>query len=397
MVAITAATPVAPFAAHPQHLEAGLWEAVGKASHILEPNSLCVICRKPLLDEDCPQVSDVDLLSIYEKPEEYPERITVDASIGRVFVDILWIPVSAMLDPVEAASYKTLPHLLLESETVWMRSADLITPLIDRIKHKAYEKAVWMRRIGNQINFGDAAIQEAWKNLDFPPAALFFLQTAHSYYITALADCLKHSSMSILTRPITKLRRMAAEIGRPELEQLIRANLYLDRKPSASIYALDRVYGAVSARCDNRQLQGVSARTRGHYIYTVSPLELKYREAVADALIRRQDYANANFYLRFWSYSISRCPVVLEEARQGRKPSFYVPFRAFKESVQATCPEILDDMKVILSGGEELTQGDAEESINGTSVFRQTIVEEIRGRGLALPTIREEVAAGRRG
>src|SRR5580698_5826151 len=174
----------------PGYSEAELRDAARKASRILEPNSLSVLCRKPLQDGDCPEVADVDLLAIWERPDELPERITVQGSLGRVFVDILWIPASGLLDPAEAAGYMMLPHLLSESEPVWSRSG-LIDSMVENVKLRMYEKAVWERRIGEQINFGDAALREASANMDFPPAALFFLQTAHAYYITALADCLK--------------------------------------------------------------------------------------------------------------------------------------------------------------------------------------------------------------
>ena len=213
--------------------------------------------------------------------------------------------------------------------------------------------------------------------MDFPPAALFFLQTAHAYYITALADCLKLSTMSLLTRPMAKLRRMSVETD-PGLEQALRANLHLDADPSASLEALERVHAAVSARHSARVLQGVGDRAHGHYLYSVSTLELEYRIAVAGALIERGDYANANFYLRFWAYALSRCPVILEDARGGRKPSFYVPFRPLRESLQAACPEIIDDMKVILGG--DVSQGEAQESMEGTEVFRGTVTSR-SGRG----------------
>lgn len=363
-----------------EHLKTGLWEAAVKVSHLLESNSLCILCRKPLLDEDCPEISDVDLLAIYEKPEEYPERITVECSLGRVFVDILWIPIAPMLDSARAASYKILPHLLMESEMIWMRS-DSIKPIIDNVKLNTYDKAVWEKRIYNQINFGDAAFQEASRNLDFPPVTLFFLQTAHSYYLMALADCLKHSTMSILTKPITKLRRMATETG-CDLEQVLKTNLYLDTEPSPSLKALKRIHDAVSTKCSTQKLQGVTGRTRGHYTYSISPLELEYRERVIEALIRKGDYTNANFYLRFWAYGLSRCPVVLEESRQGKNPSFYVPFKAFKESIETTCPEIIDDMKIILGG--EITLPQAEESIKGTATFRQLVTDQIQNKGLRL-------------
>ena len=358
-----------------------------KASRVIEPNSLAILHRSPLLDEDCPEVSDVDLLSIWRGPEESPERITVEGAHRRVFVDILWIPVSAMLEASEAASYKILPHLLLESEIVWMRS-DSIGQVIDQIKKRAYEKEVWERRIGHQIGFGDAALEEARKNLNFPPAALFFLQTAHSYYVTALADCLKLSTMSLLTRPITKVRRMGDETG-CGLEELLRANLHLDSEPSLA--ALGRVYNSVSARCGKGQLLGVRGRTRGHFAYTISPLELEYRMSVAEAMMRRGDRANSNFYVRFWAYSLSRCPVVLEESRRGRNPSFYVPFGAFRESVQAACPEIFDDMQTIL--GADVTYSQARESIEGTVAFRRLVKDQITGRGIGVSEAREGSAA----
>jgi len=103
-------------------LENGLFEAARIAARRLEPNSLAVLVRKPILDEDCPEVSDVDLISVWEKPDELPERITIESRIGRVFVDVLWVPISKIFDPTEAASYKTLPHLLLNYEYLWARS-----------------------------------------------------------------------------------------------------------------------------------------------------------------------------------------------------------------------------------------------------------------------------------
>ncbi len=363
-----------------RYIEDCLYEAAKKAASLLKPNSIGVLARKPLLDEDCPEVSDVDLISIWKKQEELPERITVETQIGRVFVDVLWIPVSKIFDPVEAASYKTLPHLLLEYKDIWIRS-DTVRSIIKNIKLNTFDKEVWARRIHHQINFGNAALEEAQKNLDYPPAVLFFLQTAHAYYIIALADCLKCSTMSLMTRPVTKLRRMGAETN-TDLERLLRINLHLDVEPSTSLAALRRVYHCVATRCAGHHLHGASMRARGHYAYSISPLELEYRELVAKALIGRGDYANANFYLRFWAYSLSRCPVVLEEARQGRKPSFYVPFEPFKASVLATCPEILDDIKIILGG--EITTSEAEEAIKGTDVFKSLVIDQIQARGIKL-------------
>ena len=361
-------------------LEYSLFEAAQKATDVLKPDSLGVFVRKPLVDEDCPEASDVDLISIWETAEEWPERMTVDCVGGRKFVDVLWIPISNIFDTVEAAGYKTLPHLLLEYEAIWVKS-ETVKSIIDNIKLNTFDVDVWARRIRHQIGFGEAAFQEAQKNLDFPPGALFFLQTAHAYYAAALADCLKWSTMSLQTRPVTKLRRMGAEIG-VDLERVLVADLHLDVDPTGSLLCLRRVYDHVLARCAGCQLYGTSMRTRGHFAYSLSPVELEFRMSVAKALIEHGDYANANFYLRFWAYSLARCPIVLEEARQGRKPSFYVPFEPFKGSVEASCPEILDDLETIL--GEKLTVAEAEDAIKGTARFESLVVEAIQSRGKIL-------------
>lgn len=372
------------------YAEADLWEAAEEAARILEPNPLALRCRRPLVDADCPEVADVDLVAVWERPEELPERRTVVGHLGRVFVDVLWIPVSSLLDPVEAAGYMTLPHLLAESEAVSTRS-EVVGSMVESIVLAMHEKAPWEKRIGEQINFGDAALKEATRNMDFPPAVLFFLQTAHAYYLTALADCLGQSVMSLLTRPMAKAKRMSEATGL-RLDGMLSANLHLDADPTAPLEVLRRVHAAVSARGSQRALSSLGERTRGHYLYSVSSLELEYRETVARALARRGDRANANFYLRFWAYSLSRCPVVLEDAREGRKTSFYVPFRPFKESVQAACPEILDDMGTIFGG--EVRAEEAQESVEGTEAFRTLVVDHIRGNGLRLTSARElELAA----
>lgn len=355
-------------------LETALFEAAKKASNLLEPRSLGVLVRKPLLDEDCPEVSDVDLISIWEMQEEMPERIAVETKQGRKFIDVLWIPAAKVFDAEEAASYKILPHLLLEYEDLWMRS-DAVRDVIENVKQHTYDLEVWAARIHHQINFGDAALEEAKKNLVFPPAALFFLQTAHSYFMMALADSLKRSTMSLLTRPYTKIKQMAAETN-TDLDRLMRKNLRVGDDPTNSLIALRRVFDKVVTRCAGRQLRGTYMRARGHFEYSLSPLELEYRELVARSHIQRADFANANHYIRFWAYSLSRCPVVLEEARQGRKPSFYVPFEPLKESVNATCPEILEDLKTILGG--EITTPEAEDAISGTVSFRNIVMRLIQ-------------------
>jgi hypothetical protein len=361
-----------------RRLEESLLEASEEACKHLEPNSLGILVRKPLVDEDCPEVSDLDVISIWERPEEMPERMVVNTKQGRKFVDILWIPATKIFDTEDAASYKILPHLLLEYESLWMRS-NAVNEVIKNIKEHTYDIDIWQTRIHHQISFGEAALEEAKKNFAFPPATLFFLQTAHSYFGMALADSLKRSTMSILTRPMTKIQHIAA-LTNTNLDNLMRNNLHINNNPKNSLIALRRVYTKVSAKCMGKRLRGTFMRTRGHFEYSLSPLEFEYREIVAKALISSGDFANANFYVRFWAYSLARCPIVLEEARQGRKPSFYVPFDPLSESVKATCPEILDDLKIILGG--DISNQEAEHSIEGTVKFRKIVKTLIEKNGI---------------
>lgn len=366
-------------------IEHRLRKAMEKALLLIKPNSIGVLCRKPLLDEDCPEASDLDLVSIWGKPEECPERMVVKTPLGKVFVDVLWIPMAAMLNPMEAASYRMLPHHLLESEEVWMRSRPALI-LIDKIRLNARKKVPWERRLSSQICFGDAALNEALRNLDFPPAAIFYLQTAHAYYVMALADSLKKGVMGVLTRPVTKLRNIATLTG-PGLEKLLTVNLHLEVEPSPSLAALRRIYDAVKIRCMAQRPRGMNPTTRGHYAYSITPLELEYRETVAKALIKRGDHVNANFYIRFWAYSLSRCPIVLEEAKNGKDPSFYVPYEPLKTSLLRTCSEIIDDLALIF--GSDITKGEAEESIRGTLVFRDLTMKIIKESNLHPTASRE--------
>jgi len=359
------------------HLETDRRRVIGDVSKTLKHKSLGILCRWPLLDEDYPEVSDVDLLSIWDGPEELPNRIVATVSSGRVFVDIVWIPLSAMVDPVKAASYRILPHLLLGSKVVWLRS-DEIKSLIGQIKLNTYEKDIWNRRLGNQINFGDVALLEASRNLDFPQASQFFLQIAHSYYMMALGDSLKRKITSFITRPIIKLKNIDAETG-CRLEDMLKANLYLGTNPSVQLSALRRISNVIRSKCRGQMPLGMSLKTAGHFAYMFSPMELDYREMVADAMIKKGDYANASIYIRFMAYSLARCPIVFEEAGNGRDPSFFVPNQPLKKSLQQTCPEIIDDLTLIL--GEKLTRAQVESSITGTLSFRSVVMEQINKRG----------------
>lgn len=343
----------------------------------MQPRSLGVLCRRPIVDDDCPEVSDVDLLSIWEEPEERPERMTIEGPFGTTFVDVLWVPASMMLDADEAAGYKILPHLLLESEIVWLKS-EAVRPLIENIRSRAYEKEVWEKRIASQLQFGDAALQEAINNLEYPPATLFFLQTAHSYYVMALANALRKSTSGVLTKPVAKLRGVAAT---PDLEKRLVSNLRLGVGAPDGLEALDRMYRAVAARCSGAKVQGVAERTKGHFAYTLSQTELRFRESVVAALSSRREQAAANFYIRFWAYSLARCPIVLEESLQGKSPSFYVPNRRLRESLLTACPDIIEDMERILGG--PLDRMEAWASVEGTRAFRWAVTDGIRANGLS--------------
>ncbi|MGA2666301.1 MAG: hypothetical protein ABSF83_15295 [Nitrososphaerales archaeon] len=380
---MTPERPVVPFAQRGTALEAGLLEAVSKAPRLLGRDSLYLLHRTPIVDEGCQEVSDVDLVSIWRRPDERPERLAVETAIGRVLVDVLWIPASELLDPLAAAGYMMLPHLLLESRAVSPPSGPLAS-MVENVKRCARERGPWGRRLGEQVGFGDAALREASRNPDFPPAALFYLQTARSYYAMALADARRRGVMGLLTRPMARLRAASSPADAIDLEGAFGVGLNLEGDASPSLDALTRVHRAAAARGSASLARSLGERVSGHYLYSISPLELEYRKAVAGALIRRGENAEANLYLRFWAYSVSRCPVVLDEARSGRKTSFYVPSRTFRESMLASCPEALDDLATIMGGDPAAV--DLRAAVDGTQAFRALALESIREAGLR-PTL----------
>ena len=76
---------------------------------------------------------------------------------------------------------------------------------------------------------------------------------------------------------------------------------------------------------------------------------------------------------------------MLREASEGKNPSFYVPFGRFRESLQAACPEIVEDVGAIMGGG--VSTEEAEESIEGTAAFRRAVVGALGERGLRVPSV----------
>ena len=124
----------------------------------------------------------------------------------------------------------------------------------------------------------------------------------------------------------------------------------------------------------------MSSRANGHYEYTIAPIETEYRIKAAKAMIEKRDSANAVFYLRFWAYCLARCPIIQAEAMEGKNPAFYVPFDPLMKSLQKSCPEIIDDLMLIM--GPKLDRAQADESIRNTADFRSLvakIVERERG------------------
>ena len=222
-----------------KQVEQRLREALPRISRLLDPVPMGLLCRKPLVHEDFPEASDVDLVAIWNKSEEYPQRLAVTCSSGKVFVDVLWIPVSGLLDPVKSASYRMLPHLLLESEVMWVRPKWLRL-LLRQIETKIYDEDIWNQRIRSHLSLGDAAFQEARRNIECPPASLFFLQVCHSYYLTALADGLKQSCLSLMTHPLNKARQMALATD-TGIYEMLKTILHLQEEPQSALEAVERI------------------------------------------------------------------------------------------------------------------------------------------------------------
>ena len=146
-----------------------------KALLIIKPHSLGVFRRIPLVDKEFPEVSDVDLVSFWNNYEEKPERLAVFLGSKKFFVDVLWVPFKSIIHAAEAARYGMIPHLLLQSKILWLRS-DTIRDLVNAIKRAAYSKSAWQFRTCSIIELADAALREArlkpLMRLEKPPTIL---------------------------------------------------------------------------------------------------------------------------------------------------------------------------------------------------------------------------------
>lgn len=337
----------------------------------LRDKSPGVLCRSPLVDHEYPQSSDIDLIAVGNISRLCPERRFVERGqlATSIPVDVLWVPKTLITQPAEHANEGMMAHMVAESMVVWDKD-ERMTHAYEMICRLRFQPKIWKRRIESLLTFGDRILAEAKKNLDFPPAVLFFLQMCYASYAAALGDALQKRLTNIFTKPMRKIRAMASEVG-SWLEESFVQDLRLEVDPEPLFPAMKRIFDHIEARLPSPPKKGsIGEETIREYAYTLSRRELNYRLAVAKEMAEKEDSQNAVFYLRYWGYALSRCPAIHQAASEGKDLPFLRPGEPALRSLEPMCHELIEDFSFLLSGLDKNQVGDA---IQATDDFRERI------------------------
>ena len=363
------------------HAHAALEAAIER----LRPSAEAIFARQPLIDPECPETSDLDLLVFSEVGDLLTERLRVPTSGGAgqtMLLDLLWVPVTALDTPDRFARQGLMPHRLLQARPVF-DATGRITAQARTVRELAHQPAVQRERLASILNFGSDVVREIGVTWDFPALARFWLQMARSACLAVLVDGLGGLCPNVYTRPLAYLRALDRERGTDMAAEFVAA-LGLQDHLDHLVAALRRIDDVVSARFPDANLPAsMRPATRAEYRYFVATEELTWRIAVAREMAGRETSPSAVAYLRFWAYVLARIPMVYHLAMDERRSvSFLRPEREVRPALSAQCPEILEDLTRILAGPRGLTVGEVGHGLDRLLSIHEHAVRALREIGL---------------
>lgn len=366
--------------------EAALREALAG----LRPTAEAVFVRHPLVDPDCPDTSDLDLLVFADVPDPLAERLHVpvaDRPARTIPVDVLRVPLAALGDAERFARHGLMPHRLLAAEPVFDRTG-YASAQARTVRAIIRRPAVQLERLAGILNFGSDVVREIGVTWAFPSLARFWLQMARAACLAVRIDAGGDLCPNVYTRPLVHLRALDRQRGGAAAAEFVEAlGLRDDLDCLASV--VRRLHGAVS-RVTGRDLPAsVRPATRAEYRYFRASEEVEWRIAVAREMERRGDQPAAVAYLRFWAYVLARVPMVHDVATTlGRSVSFLRPEREVRPALAALCPEILDDLARALGGPRPVTVGDVRAGLDSLQQIHHDTLSGLRGLDLEPPGLR---------
>lgn len=336
--------------------------------------------RDPLLDRDCPDTSDVDVLVFDDVDDLVPERRRLGPASGsRLVLDLLRVPARSIDDPAAFATAGLLVHRLLGSRPIVVREP--FGAAVERVRTLAARTDVHTRRLGGFLDMGVHTVREVGITWDFPELALLWSAIAQIACAAAMIDATGELCPNIYTRPLEHLRAFERRFG-PELVRPFVAAARLNADPAAAVAPLERIQAVVARRFPEPAWPpNMRAGTRAEYRYFSARDELALRVATARELQARGDAPAGLFYLRFHAYMLARVPMVAGCARDGRNVTFIRPERAVRRVLEAECPEIVDDLRAVLGGGERLGVADVVASLEATARLRRVCLEFLLEHG----------------
>ena len=354
----------------------------------LSPRTDAIFAREPLVDPYTPASSDLDLLVFANVSSLLPERLALDLIKTRDSppIDLIWLPTSTLTKPATFAADGLIPHRIFTSRPVFIRNI-LLSEFLQKIHAELYSPSVHAGRIHGFLEMAFYAVREIGITWNFPSLALFWLHIAHTACIAAILDGARRFCPNIYTRPLEYVRQ--AEIcAQTEIEPTFCATLGLLADLPELITRLRRIHHHVYTRFPEPEWpDNMHTTTKYEYRYFRNPEELAWRIVVAEEMTEGGEIAAAVFYLRFFAYSLARLPMVYHRALEGIDVSFMRPERGVLKDLNQHCPEILDDLSLVLAP-PDIAAEDVEESLAMLFKLRDTTLAYLGKQGITLDNLR---------
>lgn len=343
--------------------------------------------RTPISDRYSPRVYDVDLMMFAALPAFLPERRHSSDPHCRS-LDIVWYPQALLEQPEKLAQLGLAAHRYMASEAVHdphRLSAACRTSMQACFHRPDIRAARW----NVFLDVGWKTVREIGITWDFPEMARFWLHMATSSCIALGIDGLGGFCPNVFTRPLLYLEEIEAQTGLVLCAEVVEM-LGLDQAPEDAFAPLRRIHRAVSERfaapCWPDAMRKL---TRAEHAYTIADEELEFRIAVARDMLAHGRRESALHYLRFWAYSLARIPMIHARAAEGVDAAFLQPEKAVLPDLRQHCPEILDDLRLVLAGDAEVSAVQVQGGIAGVLRLRDTLAGELRSRGFAMDPLPE--------
>lgn len=349
--------------------------------------AVAIHVRKPLSDRFTPRVYDVDLMMFAPLPAFRPERRHAAGPHDRA-LDIVWYPQSLLQQPEALAQLGLAAHRYMASEAV--HDPQGLSATCSAAMQACFHRAdIRSARWNVFLDVGWKTVREIGISWDFPELARFWLHMATASCVAFGLDGLGGFCPNVFTRPLLHLDEIEARTGLSLRAEVI-DTLGLGQAPVPAIEALRRIHHVVSRRfAEPSWPDAMRGLTRAEYAYTIADDELAFRIAVARDMLAHGQPESALHYLRFWAYSLARIPMIHARAAEGVDAAFLQPETAVLPDLLAHCPEIVDDLRLVLAGGERVDAPQVQRGIASVVRLRDTLAGELRRRGLALDPLPE--------